>query len=661
MIINLSINEILTAAGTPPVICGSAGVAAGLSGLAVGITDNYNNPIFTVADMAACTYLTPGTAQVSAVTDNFNNSAITSAYYDGGTGKFIIDIALEEVYNNVWLKFNITKAGMNPYTNIIKVYGYDLGTSNNTNLNNHFTITLTREYYTSGGSNYELPYSDFIYIRKPLTNIVECYLSVSTICAYISYNNVVGTNYYYTSDIEQTVSLHVGNLYYSCVVDIDIAGCISWMPTQTTTMECINNCNDECHTVFESSVVNVAVVGSSENFVYCDGALKSAYEHLGIRFELVRNDGAVIYRTGRVLNYNNTEWAANSYSHLQSWNIPVALSNGLHVGRTYLEIVGEYSNKISNQELFIDASTLVIRDNLIGTPMTNLLNVASSVLRGNAGIVGDADQSKLSLLLFESTITPHVYYKVRTNQDSWNFIDTGGLYLEPTLSAVDDYFYYDERGVIINWGSLSFGGTTFAGFSVSEVYAIYTCYNSVDLTVCDWMELSKTGCNTITIVNRSNAPILVNINKVETSTSLSLVGTYTTPALSTNSFTLADGSYVLEAVGYDEVVRTSVFHAYCGIIECIKAYTDKLICCNPDTNCAPCVDDNCNEKNYYDFNAFSMLAFNYLAGVNSFYAVDGTFDFTNPTVIAELFNLNRLMEYAKKYCLTCNEPCADCQ
>ena len=96
------------------------------------------------------------------------------------------------------------------------------------------------------------------------------------------------------------------------------------------------------------------------------------------------------------------------------------------------------------------------------------------------------------------------------------------------------------------------------------------------------------------------------------------------------------------------------------MFECFKMYIDKLICDKATSNCSPCLDENCNEKDYYNFNAFMSLYHVYFSGINEIYKIEGVIDFINDSNIKKLYHLDKIADIAKNYCKPCNTPCNDC-
>ena len=536
MQIHLSINEILTAVGTPPTICGGAATSAVLNGLAVNITDNNDNAIFTVSDMASCPYISPGTAQVGSIKDNLGDTRTTAAYYDAGTQTYIITLGFVEIYNYGWLKINIAKTGFNTYSNLIKVYGYDLGTGLNLVHNNHFSFSLTREHYTVTGVDYALQYSDFIFIRRPITNEIELYASCSNPCGSIAfYNEGIEISETISLADASTIDCYCSSLVSSCTKSYDIPNGINWMPVQETTITCNTECTEECINVLGYNDINVAVSVSQDSFVYVNGYLASVFENLRVLVELARYDGNIVYTNYIDLVMDYAAWQSANFNYLQTWTLPLTLEDGLHMLRTYIQLMNTY---------------------------------------------------------------------------------------------------------IANY--------------------VYSCYETVEFNTCNWYSIERTTCGTITITNRSDQSMIVTVSKVISETATELESTTTIAALSSGTITLDTGVYIVESVGWDAIVNTSTYVSYCDVITCGEAYLNKLICCNPGNNCDPCYDNNCNEREYYNFNAFSMLSFSILSSINDIYSIDSVFDYSDPSTTAKLYKLSTLIDTAAKYCQTCEEPCKDC-
>lgn len=200
--------------------------------------------------------------------------------------------------------------------------------------------------------------------------------------------------------------------------------------------------------------------------------------------------------------------------------------------------------------------------------------------------------------------------------------------------------------------------------AVIEMTPIDERCTTLNLECCDEITLEQSSCNSFTIYNRQAVQIILSTQKFNGTdytayTDEIVLDPFTTTPLEI----LEDGIYniKLEIPGQVESTYMNYIRfVFCAIETCKKRYLDALICCNTETNCSGCTDDNCEGKDYYDFNAFSILmnAYFTLANREIFpkYVYSNS-EITSSEKIQDLIEIQTLIDRASQYCLECNTPC----
>lgn len=666
MLINLAIYEIASSVGSPAAICGATPTVANLSGLSVTITDRFNNIIFNIADMSTNTHINIGTAFHGLFVNENNVPISTSTYYS--SNKLFINIPLDYSFDTGYLKINISKTGYFSYNNTIKIYGYDI-TTLNSNLCNTLKITLIRETYTDeNGFNAQMAYSDFFYIRKPFTNIIEVYDTTSSV-GVIKYeeldleylkNVVLMENGNYTLTCNKTVGK------YSCNKSYTIPSNISWTPEINHTVTCNQNCVP-CISNIATNQIDVLILANEEQIIYIDSVKQSPYKDFGIRVEVYNYTGQLVYRNGNALNIgsNNTEdekqWVDFNYSHILTYT-DVTFSSGLNVVKVYLDILGKLQN-VYNGEVEVFPNDTFLVANYLPNPViyfypgdyyrTISITTNTTINFGTYNSYkGIQSQSPTDLQLY-------TYYK----QSAY---DNTALYTTNVEDLIDEQLAqcvtsdYSDC-VMYNTKENFVSDNNGDSYVLFEIAPVMTCEYTSEINICNWHTVTRTDCNVFRISNNSNTNAIVSIHKVIGEHEVELFNTFTIVELTSSDITLPDGAYILELLGFDNNTYTYVIHSYCTMFNCFKIYIDKLICDNATSNCSPCIDDNCNEKDYYNFNAFMSLYYTYLSGINELHQIEGVIDFMTNPIVEKLYKLSVIQNKAMNYCKPCNTPCDDCK
>ena len=238
-----------------------------------------------------------------------------------------IAIPLTNAWDSALVYININKALYNSYTNIIEVYGYDLGSYANDSFNsisNGFDIVLIKADYRTvqeadpTNPNYipyalNLAYSSFIALRKPLTKEIH-YYKTNSCNGLITYRDASGTTIsvgangvicseddYYISQLTESYTLATtcncgdgdSRLLSSC--ESSLFKIIKWVYIpKVNTSFITDSCEDECTNILlNNSTINMLDL-SEITSIYVDDTLISPIQFV----ELVQR----LYEIGTIVS-----------------------------------------------------------------------------------------------------------------------------------------------------------------------------------------------------------------------------------------------------------------------------------------------------------------------------------------------------------------------
>lgn len=583
---------------------------------------------------------------------------------------------------NVWDSFlvtiNVSCAGYNSYSNVYTIFGYDLGNDPlvvpAVTLNSDFNIVLISTATV-------LPYSSVTAYRSPFTNKVLYYKNNSgnfntveitdTVLATSIIDSTVSNGQLCSSDtlhLISTTTLYnpVTLVTNSCTLSTPVVvNAFTWIPTFEITSACVD-CADSCVTILNNNQATIIIDWDSIDMLYINDVQSYPITSLDTSYSLIDNTGLELATEHYTYNGIEPTLTVGTVNH--SFSSYILPTHGSYIIQGCIYILGTLPLVLESGDTI---ATQYYR-------VSNTLNAANFTMCSapvNAGTLADVFlaisatptwSTKGQLLQVDVTGSPtaNKWYKMMDIQAATDFTNI----CNPSLiaAAIDStcYFYSDGTAPTL-WGAAAAPAyaPAFIGGSISEALAVITCCKNIVVEGCELYEIERTDCSTFTVYNRDVNVITVGVSQLINGV-WTLLATENVDPFSNTIITLTEDAvyyFLIQDIDGNQVFFTKF--VYCGIETCKLNYLKKIICCNPEGNCSDCVDDDCKHKNYYDFNAFSILMATYYAMLNAEINFNYSYsasEINDVTKIAELYSLEQLIERANEYCQTCNTPCTDC-
>jgi len=198
-------------------------------------------------------------------------------------------------------------------------------------------------------------------------------------------------------------------------------------------------------------------------------------------------------------------------------------------------------------------------------------------------------------------------------------------------------------------------------FTLSEVYVVtgggeirpFTCNFNLPVHVCNWWEVKKQQCNIYRAYNNSFATRSIVISKLNTTSEFVEHLVVEINSGEYKDITLSDGIYTF-TITDGETIQTFIVIVYCALQECILKALDKIICCKCKADC----QDTC--KAYYDFNSMMLTAHTFFSMLNEEYNFNFIYEALLPNKLADLYEIQMVLDRMNEYCRACNKPCSGC-
>lgn len=191
----------------------------------------------------------------------------------------------------------------------------------------------------------------------------------------------------------------------------------------------------------------------------------------------------------------------------------------------------------------------------------------------------------------------------------------------------------------------------------------FKCLHTEIFKGCSFYKLVKDDCGKHTITNLASVDLELDVETLDKDGNwvLYISNEIITPCNSYEILTPDDGVYrisakILALVEYKIIVQD------CAMKACFIEFTKKRVC-NPKADCA--CGGNCSglcnkiPTDVYDFNAFSILVYNYFALLNDLYVKNFIFTVFTPSDISTLLTINQYLERIKEYCGNCSNTTVD--
>ena len=594
------------------------------------------------------------------ILDNHGNSVTFSASTTDNIITF--DIGLLNVFDYVDLEFNITGL-YNTYNNTFRIYGYDLGNdiSNGITANYDFELVLLTN---------NQPYASIIAYRQPFSNKIHYYKSNSSVYTtfelYDTSMNLISTNAngtFIEGDIQ--IASTITNASGTCIQNSFITlNEVTWIPTFQFNNNCTVNCNTSCVLVGSTNNVDITVDYTNVDTVYVNDVEVYPFTDVSYESTIVASDGTLVQHEV-IMDYIYYGYYGATLVKVKSFPNYIVPSIGSFTIQVCFNILGYEAGMITSGSLNTDSYYYI---NKIA-PGGNFAAISAdpgtcpatlgSVFQYKSGTPMFGSNGVIEALVTGNP-TADKYYKVKEIHANADF---GNICTDPDIYNRDTVFYSDGTAPL-SWGTSAspLYAPDYVGTILIETLPVFTCCKSIQIDGCQNVEINRLSCGKFEITNNGLLDTTVE-TYIYTDGSWILLDTDTIESLDSTEIDLInDGIYRFD-IEYDGVTTSQLYFVSCTIEECYTKYLDSLICCNTESNCSPCEDDDCSQKEYYNFNAFSMLIDNYVGLVTSVTGVTNVF--TPSTIIDNallnnLHTISDIMNRAFAYCLDCETPCNNC-
>lgn len=582
-------------------------------------------------------YFTDNSGNMQTCNVTLSGDVITCAFVD-----------LYNVFDSITFTLTVTNAGYHTYSQEFTIYGYDLGNDVGigVNTNPNFDIVLISSFVGH-------PYSGVIAYRKPFTNLIHFYKNNSSLYAtlelYDEADTLVSLLPFGTLCSDEDKEFYYTTIYNgeTCTQTVNtVVDYIQWIPTFEVTTECVADCSSECITTLSSSTVTINIDYSTLDTIYINDGVHYPYIAQGLQYDIIDYSGTIV-STEKATNNILFGITAANYTHtFSAYTIP---SSGDYFVRGCIQVLGYTPQGIFDGTL----------DNGTYYQIWNNLTAADFTTGGAAN-----NNLYTTFLADGNPVTWSTNGKVFEVFDDITDLTDDTYYVVPDLVAGDDFSNLTDAWMATNLNCFAYNGVAPTdwtnGTVVITVLPVATCCQTLTITGCDVYEIEQVDCDSLIIHNRSTGAISYEIFMFSD-------GDYTSitsddiPALTDEDITLStQGIYRIDVTVGGETV-SYIRLSYCDIEACKLMYLNKIICCNPEGNCGSC--DDCGQKDYYDFNAFSIIMNTYFTLANELVNLDYTYsteEILGTTLTSKLRSMEELLDKAADYCEVCDEPCTNC-
>lgn len=646
-----------------PIINPSSGISAAFINLVVGgvtLFDAYIDTLSTTVPVTGYCFDDNGesiTYSILRVVDVVGNRTILR-----------VDLGLINSWDSANVALTVTDGSVihyHTYYNVFTVYGYDLGNEGLSAQNPMFDIWMIID-----GGTYLYP-SHFIAYRRPFTDQINVYHATSYMSGDVSYYE---DTTFIVEDINTIIchreDINIVQHYGNCTSTITVEQ-FHFLPRFVIQHSC-TDCTTDCVSLLETPTITLHmtyymyITSRYENDIrrYWHDNQSSTITVYDQNGDIVQTDTIIQYMPDIYVSTGLPVDQAVTYTPPNVGNITI---------RGCVDISGVYERIYEdNGQIVADDYYMILNDaTLTGADFSNLSvsanpNTENTVLKADNAIVPTdwGTNGQLINIIVEGDLTVGTYYQIL-------FLGSGADFdnLTGHVSVVGDIFCV-VTGIVAptSWGLVAPDAWSpeFVGGAVVEVEPVLVCCTDTILEGCYPFEVINTACDAIRITNYDPSETVVyTIYILDESgwTSTGITDTltiYPTTGYYEEIEDLEDGVYKIEIVTGGSTYNQILFIT-CDVEECLLGFINKLICCNPDTNCDDCEGDDCKKKDYYDFNAFSLLE-RTLFGLLNYYEEYG-YVYDNTDIIAQISRLrdiDTLLTKARNYCMECDEPCTDC-
>ena len=615
-----------------------------------------------------------------------NNDAVEVTYYRelGITEDYLhLSFTLLNVWDSIDLTLDVTNGRtFIDYLGTLKIFGYNYGTGATT-----IPIYLSYRWHSLiPPVPYYLPFASLYFQQEPYTG--KLYIQNTSSYKYDSFNiydDETGILLGDISDIyiclteDTTLRLVSQNGTYTCTKETDVTW-LTFLPVLNTGLPC-EDCDSTCLTP-EGTSVEVAIDFTNMNNVFentdevvpgslFDNGGDMWALHLNIVLTVTDLDGNVTYSDNKlihaildtgdftILDNLGTTLSITRLVTLQFDNITVP-TKGDYVVNVCQQVIG------NEQEFILDGQipNAYYKVYFEGVDLTTAATAGDvEFIRGT----GDASNPELGDIIQVEASSGYI------TADSWNHGKLVQVYLyDNSRSPVAIYPNEDVfiKPKVVDTATLEGTGLVenfvvnylpdmVLDYDESDVelvlvdWVVSCCEGSV-VSGCDTYDVTRNACGTFTIVNNSATKVTMTIyNYVD--------GEWTEYVEEDIAANTSEELILTEDGIYKFVLGETIFYriVYCNMEACKLRYLKALMCCNSETNCSDCHDDDCSKKNFYNFNAFSILYNTFWVLMNNIEEFSYVYNDENE-VLENVYQMDKVLERALEYCLECNTPCLNC-
>jgi len=569
-----------------------------------------------------------------------------------------IDIPFSNVWDYADIQIKLTPNGTGvsyfPYNQTFRIFGYDLGNDTSVSHNPNFNIVLVEN---------NLPFSNIISYREPFTDKVRYYFASSSSYTDLKlYDDITGvllstnTTGVINSSDDIALDYLVTNGANSCYKNNpDILKKQSWLPD----FNIINNTSGNCVNPSSNNNVEVHIDYTKLDLVYVDDNAQYPFIDFSVKSIIVDSANTLIQDEVQ-MGYTDAIPLPDIFI-FSNYIIPTL---GTYAIQVHFNIFGYEPGLIDSGNLDNNHDYLIQIEGGSNSNIPLLSSMPNSGLQGvvftyDTGLTPIFDGAKLYEVLVTGNIPANKYYKIK----DYNIgADLSNLFPQAYSIKFDNVFYAHSLVTPVSWGSLT--GTllscpNYSGLALIETAPIITTCKTLVVDTCNTINVTQTNCNKIEVTN--NGLLNGNID-VYVLTSGNWVQINTMPIISNETLSIdlsTDGVYRIDTT-YNNITTSHLYIVDCNIQSCYAKYIDKLICCNTQTNCDSCLDDNCSPKEYYNFNAFSSLINTYLTLVSLTVDISHIYtpqDIIKSALLNTLTDIDTILNRAMAYCNECSTPC----
>lgn len=184
--------------------------------------------------------------------------------------------------------------------------------------------------------------------------------------------------------------------------------------------------------------------------------------------------------------------------------------------------------------------------------------------------------------------------------------------------------------------------------------SIISCCQTTTISRCNWLTITETdNCGEFVISNCSVDDTILTIKQLQNDKTFLTISTTTINALDNLTITLlSDGIYSFEVPSkIDGETDIFIVTNDCNLKACLFTKLGTLMCKTCDTTCIA------SNKDYYDFNAFTLNLHTYYALLNEEFNYNYIYKAIDINKLNDLYTIKQYLDNLATYCVA---PCGTC-